>query len=169
MTADPMPSMDAFTLYLVRHGKAEPRSVDAKDEQRPLAPKGRRQAAWLAEHLAGMPEAKRPRLILTSGFLRARNTAEILRDAIHCDLRHEPLLENSGRNNEVLRLVAEHAERPPRSALVLVGHNPQLEDLLAQMVPDHPFVEIRTGMAAVVALRGGSARLVRTLRLDEDD
>lgn len=78
-------------IGVVRHGQstanvaAEAAALDALDlidvaereADVPLSDLGRRQAAALGARLRGMPAQERPDVVLTSPFLRARETAEI--------------------------------------------------------------------------------------------
>ncbi len=60
-----------MTLYLLRHAKAGSRSSwDGEDRLRPLSGTGRRQAARIAESLAGLPFAR----VLSSPYTRCTET-----------------------------------------------------------------------------------------------
>ena len=80
-------------LWLVRHGEsagnvarerayasgAERIEIEAAREvEVPLSALGERQAAALGRWIGGLPEAERPEVVLTSPYLRARRTAEIV-------------------------------------------------------------------------------------------
>ena len=61
-------------LYLLRHGEAEPRGPSVAEARRALTDKGRRDVRRVVEQAR---KAKiKPALILTSPFVRARQTAE---------------------------------------------------------------------------------------------
>jgi phosphohistidine phosphatase len=66
-------------LYLIRHGKSASGEVVMMDSERPLVVEGRKQVMRLAQRLQGL--AVRWRLIQTSPYVRARETATILREA----------------------------------------------------------------------------------------
>lgn len=82
-------------LWVVRHGESAGNvardAADAaglpvidlaiRDVDVPLSPLGGRQAAALGRWFAAMPDDERPTVLLTSPYLRARRTAEIVRDA----------------------------------------------------------------------------------------
>jgi broad specificity phosphatase PhoE len=82
-------------LWVVRHGESAGNvardAADAaglpvidlatRDVDVPLSSLGERQAAALGRWFAGMPDDERPTVLLTSPYVRARRTAEILRDA----------------------------------------------------------------------------------------
>lgn len=159
-------------VYLVRHGKAEPRSPEGTDAQRDLRRRGERQACWLGERLAGARGADRPALILSSPILRARRTAEIIHQAVGGELQSDPCLATDGDVDDILALLAELAASALEGAPVLVGHNPQLEELLGALVPglDGSEGEMRTGQAALVDIAaGGRGALVAKLRLDDGE
>lgn len=66
-------------LYFIRHGKAVSAEVVMADSERPLVAEGRKQVMRLAQRLHAL--SIRWRLIQTSPFVRARETAAILREA----------------------------------------------------------------------------------------
>nr|WP_211176185.1 phosphohistidine phosphatase SixA [Brasilonema sp. UFV-L1] len=63
-------------MYLIRHGIAEERRVDIKDEERSLTKEGRQKTEKVAERLKKL--GLHFDLIATSPLTRARQTAEIL-------------------------------------------------------------------------------------------
>ena len=83
-------------LWLVRHGESagnvardaahatgsEDIEIDARDVDVPLSRLGHSQAAALAHWFASMAVEDRPQVILTSPYLRARDTANAVRGAI---------------------------------------------------------------------------------------
>ena len=122
------------TLLLLRHAKAEPPDEGMSDRDRPLAPRGERDApsvgAWLCEQEL-MPDA-----ILSSDALRAKTTAELV--ASHCQFTGEvsffPELYMALPETyvEVLQRHAGEAEK-----VLVVGHNPTLDDLLFVLTGTH--------------------------------
>lgn len=162
-------------LYIVRHGKAERESASGQDRERALRPRGQRQALWLAEQWADAPPKERPGLVLSSGYVRAMETARIIVGVLACPLIHARELEVGHPASEAADLVRRRAaESAGRVPLALVGHNPQFEHLLAILarVPGGDAPALRTGEAAVLDLPESDsepARLLRMLRLDEGD
>jgi broad specificity phosphatase PhoE len=79
-------------LYLVRHGQSEGNvardaadeagaheiAIDIRDVDVPLSALGQRQADAAGRWFAALPRDERPELILSSPYLRARQTAEII-------------------------------------------------------------------------------------------
>lgn len=117
-------------LWLLRHGKSD-RDVVCADVDRPLKPRGRRAAqrlgAWLLAHRLI------PDLVITSPARRALNTAQLVCEALALNdrLMQDQRLYFCG-IREIKELLAECPGKTPR--ILLVGHNPDFEDLLAEMV-----------------------------------
>jgi broad specificity phosphatase PhoE len=79
-------------LWLVRHGESAGNvareaallagerkiELDVRDVDVPLSPLGEQQSIALGRWFAAMPEDAKPNIILTSPYVRARNTAEIV-------------------------------------------------------------------------------------------
>lgn len=114
------------SLVLLRHAKSD-RSGGERDVDRPLTRRGRRQAPeagrWLAAHRA-------PGLAVVSPARRARDTW----DLVAAELVQPPEVRVDDRvyaatARELLEVVRELPE--DAATVVLVGHNPGLEDLAA--------------------------------------
>ncbi len=119
------------TLVLLRHGKSD-WSGDHPDHDRPLAPRGRRQAAeagtWLAAH--GPPLD----LAVVSPAARARATWELAA----AELSDPPVVRVAEAaytfdGEDLLDLVR---GLDGHRAVALVGHNPALEELLTLLTHD---------------------------------
>jgi phosphohistidine phosphatase len=118
-------------LWLLRHGKAE-RYDSSEDFDRRLKKRGKRDANrmgdWLKEHLL-MPDA-----VISSPATRAIMTAKIVCDAVGIDRQHiqmEKRLYDEG----LVRVKSVLADCPATfNRVLLVGHNPELEDLLTYLV-----------------------------------
>jgi phosphohistidine phosphatase len=117
-------------LLLLRHAKASPDGKDRKDYQRELTGRGRANAAavgaWL--HTGGYA----PDLVLCSTALRTVETWKIVAAEIGGDLRVEfldPLyLAPAKRIAALIRAADDPA------TLLVVGHNPGMEDCAAALV-----------------------------------
>lgn len=117
-------------LIILRHAIAFPR--DAKrwpdDAQRPLTMEGAKRARRAAAGLKRI--ADRPSLVLTSPFVRARDTAAIFAhaarwpEAVQCDA-----LSPEGSPEDVLDTV--RRRRGKAECAAVVGHQPHLGRLLA--------------------------------------
>ena len=112
-------------LMLLRHAKAVPQGMLA-DENRPLAERGRSDTPKIAEFAAS--RGLLPDLALVSPALRTRETWELFAAALPAQPvdRTEPRL-YSAPTERILYLVREIGAEV--RALLLVGHNPGLEDL----------------------------------------
>lgn len=155
---------------IVRHGKAERNSESGQDEDRVLKPRGRRQAEFLSRQFSD-PE-NRPALILASRFERAITTAKTIQEAAGCPLRRSAELESGHACSAAVELIARHVSSTP---LMLVGHNPQLSELVWVLIHGLPAQEagLRTGEAVLLDLRPsnllGTAKELARLRLEDED
>jgi broad specificity phosphatase PhoE len=93
-------------IYVVRHAHAGDRTGwDGPDHLRPLSPKGWKQAAALADRLDGAE------LLLSSHYLRCRQTLEPLAERLGLPIQDEPRLVEGTPFREFLELVTTPA--PP--------------------------------------------------------
>src|SRR5215813_7750959 len=135
-------------LLLLRHAIAVPADTSGiADEDRPLTSKGRKRFKRAARGLAEIVPT--PDLLLVSPLLRARETAEIAEKAWGLKATPEPLLAG-GTPEALLAAVAGHSKL---NVVVLVGHEPDLSQLLAHLIGGNgerlPF---KKGGAALVEL-----------------
>jgi phosphohistidine phosphatase len=157
-------------LWIVRHGKAEQSSPTGRDEDRPLMTRGRRQAEWLGETIAG--KKRRPELILSSGLARAIATAELIQQRLGCDLEVLKALETGHTASEVVDLLQ---QRFYTNGLMIVGHNPTFGELVWILERGLPVQEaaMRTGEAVVFefeeAFGIGRGKLHKRLRMDDGE
>jgi phosphohistidine phosphatase len=117
-------------LYLLRHADAgDSGAWDRPDAERPLSPKGHRQAERMGRHLASL--GLEPDAIVTSPKVRAAQTAAAVGDALGRPVTEDPRLGAAfevGDLEAILRDVGE-----PRRA-ILVGHDPDFSEVLAALV-----------------------------------
>ena len=109
-------------LYIIRHGKSSWDNEGLDDIDRPLAERGIRNAAEMAQRL--LEEGMVPELILSSPASRALNTALIMLRTWGLEPRklqiHDPLYD--AYLEEIKQVVS---EAPPEiSQLAIYGHNP---------------------------------------------
>jgi phosphohistidine phosphatase SixA len=119
--------MSVRQIILLRHAHAEPPASGQADESRPLTEDGiratRAAAAWLSEHGA------EPDRLLCSPALRARETAEGVISAMGIAITPQVDVRiYEATPAELIQVLEEHAEA---DCLLLVGHNPGLETLVA--------------------------------------
>lgn len=138
-------------LYIVRHAIAEEAEESKADSQRQLTETGRKKMVRIARGLKQLE----PRLdqILTSPYLRAMQTAEILRKIYKLDLVQLAESANLAPLGSVDQLIAEIQEKySGAKRIALVGHEPSLMQLISVLT---------TGEArlAVNFKKGGVCRL----------
>ncbi|MDZ7804029.1 SixA phosphatase family protein [Thiohalophilus sp.] len=115
-------------LWLLRHARAEAGDNMMEDADRPLSHAGREQADRLGEWM--FDQGFRPGLIVSSPAVRARQTTELVCERLEFDFNHihyDPGLYLASRS-DLLRIIDDM--RVPHGPLMLVGHNPGLEELL---------------------------------------
>ena len=113
-------------LYLLRHAKSSWDDPTLADHDRPLAPRGRRAAKVIAEHLGRKGIA--PELVLCSPSRRTRQTLKRLAPGLgkNVDVQIEPELYAAPARDllQVLHEVPDEVE-----SVMLIGHNPGIQDL----------------------------------------
>jgi phosphohistidine phosphatase len=148
-------------LLLIRHASALPRGTPGvRDEDRPLTPRGEQRFTKAARGLASL--VSRPDGLLSSPLPRARRTAEIAAE-IWDGL---PLRTSTALLDDAIRPLANELHSFPADATVaLVGHEPDLSSLLAQLLGDcrpDAFGFKKGGAALVEAdtISAGQGRLI---------
>jgi phosphohistidine phosphatase len=163
-------------LYLLRHAKSSWDDPTLADHDRPLAPRGRRAAKVMAEHLQRKGIA--PELVLCSPARRTRQTLKRLAPGLgkDADVQIEPELYAAPARDllEVLHEVPDEVE-----SVMLIGHNPGIQDLalsLASAGSEVPRLRSKFPTAALATLEfdgswrelaPGSAALVSFLKPKE--
>jgi phosphohistidine phosphatase len=114
-------------LFVLRHAKSSWNNASLADFDRPLAARGQRAAEAVAEHVATIDPP--PALVLCSPARRAQDTIEPLRSRLPAGT--EVRLEDDLYGADAPELLALLRNVPDDVASVmLVGHNPGLEDLV---------------------------------------
>ena len=114
-------------LTVIRHAKAKKPSPHTPDMERPLGKRGRTDSAQTSRQLNA--RGIRPDLVLTSPAQRARQSAEIICNALDIDtgaIEVIPDLYSAG-PEDVLRIVCEVAGTA--ESVFVVGHNPTVTNL----------------------------------------
>ena len=117
-------------LYILRHAIAVERGTPGykKDSDRPLTKEGEAKMRQIAEAMLGM-ELKFD-LILSSPFIRARQTAQIVADELGEEVTFSESLTPGSNAVELIREIND--EKPQR--LLLVGHEPDLSQLISVLI-----------------------------------
>lgn len=114
-------------LILLRHAHAEQADAGQDDARRPLSPTGQQEArdagAWLRD------QGLRPDRVLCSPATRTRQTLEALGDIGSPELREDSRIYEAS-VGDLIALADAHRDA---NRLLLVGHNPGLEQLAALM------------------------------------
>jgi len=118
-------------LFLLRHAKASRDDAGIRDEDRPLAERGREDALRLGRFLR--EEVYVPDLVLCSPSARTRETLAILLPELHA----QPVVQYPSElylaaPGTILSIV--HGARDTAGALMVIGHNPGLEVCARELV-----------------------------------
>jgi phosphohistidine phosphatase len=131
-----------MNLYLLRHGIAvDPGSPDyPNDADRPLTPKGERKLQRIAEAMQALELSFD--FILSSPYLRARQTAEIVAEAFGTrkKLAFSDSLTPESSPKELVALL--NSLKPPPDDVLLSGHEPYLSRLISLLVSGDPGLSV---------------------------
>ncbi|MGA2240823.1 MAG: phosphohistidine phosphatase SixA [Verrucomicrobiota bacterium] len=154
-----------MNLYLLRHGIAvEPGTPGyEKDSERPLTSEGKSRLRQTAAAMKKMD--LRFDLILSSPFLRAKQTAEIIAESLK--LKKQPgfsdTLTPDGNPKALVRQLNEL--KPAPEDVLLVGHEPYLSRLLALLTTGETGMAIDLKKGGLGKLEAESLRLGRYAKL----
>jgi phosphohistidine phosphatase len=136
-----------MNLYLIRHAIAVEESEEGS--QRPLTDKGRKKMRNIAKGLRALDVEFD--LILSSPYVRAAETAEILADVFK--MKEEvQFSENLVPSGSPEALIAELNEKHTANSIALVGHEPFLSAMIGLLVADNPNVDISLKKGGVCSL-----------------
>jgi phosphohistidine phosphatase len=136
-----------MNLYLIRHAIAVDEFED--DSQRPLTDKGKKKMRQIAKGLRAL--GVEFDLILSSPYVRARETAEILEEVFK--MRKEvKFSENLIPLGDPNLLIAEMNEKYTVGSVALVGHEPFLTALIGLLIADNTNVDITLKKGGVCSL-----------------
>lgn len=113
-------------LLLLRHAEAMSAGPDSRDIERPLSLRGERQARAAGDWLAGQPA---PDAVLCSAARRAQMTCDALARSVQIPTPQLLPAIFRASPGELLTLIEAHA--PQARRILVIGHNPGLEQLLA--------------------------------------
>ncbi len=120
-------------LILARHAKSSWEDIGLSDHDRPLNPRGRRDAPRMADRLA--ERGPSPERIVSSSAVRARATAEVFLDRLGLsseDLVIEPAIYGADCADliEIIRSLDDRYD-----CIMLVGHNPTFVEVAGRLDP----------------------------------
>lgn len=121
------------TLLILRHAKSSWTNARLTDHERPLNPRGRRDAPRIGVLLRD--EDLVPDLIITSSAERARATAELV--ALNCDYEEDIVVTRDlyhGAPEDYLETIGELAG--DSEVVLVVGHNPGIAELVAYLTDE---------------------------------
>ena len=147
-------------VYFLRHGKAEDRAAwQGRDADRPLTAEGEEELRRAAKRLRALDLGLD--LIVTSPLARARRTAEIVADELGLGGR---LVEDDrlAPGFDLRRLEQVLAAHGPAGAVMVVGHEPDFSETIAELIGGGDVVMKKGGLARVdvTAPASGGGRLV---------
>ena len=121
------------TLFLLRHAKSSWDDPELGDAARPLAPRGRKAARRMADYIRA--HDVHPELVLCSSARRTRETLDALIPTLgpDVDVRIEGGLYAADDRELLSRLRRVGA---PIESVLVVGHNPGLQDLATMLAGD---------------------------------
>ncbi len=154
-----------MNLYVLRHGMAVERGTPGfkTDAERPLTPKGKRQLRQIAATMKNLDLGFD--LILSSPFLRARQTAEIVAPSPRLKkcLAFSDELAPDGDPKALIRQLSEL--NPVPDNVLLVGHEPYLSRLVALLISGQTTVTIALKKGGLCRLETDSLRYGRCAAL----
>lgn len=152
-------------IYLIRHSNAVNPGTPGyeEDSARPLTEKGREKMDMIASALQGL--GLKPDLIVSSPYVRARETAEIVAKVLKYkkDLAFCEALVPMGDADEV---IGEINEKYHVDELILVGHEPSMSTLIGTLTAGNPDLAITLKKGGVCCLSADDPRTGRTATLE---
>ena len=136
-----------MNLFILRHGIAVERGTPGyeRDADRPLTPKGERRLGQIADAMEAMGLTFD--VILSSSYVRARQTAEIVADALGLKKKLE-FSEALTPGGDARALIAALNKLDPRPEnVLLVGHEPYLSELISTLTSGdaHVVIDFKKG------------------------
>jgi phosphohistidine phosphatase len=154
-----------MNLYIIRHAIAVDRGTPEyeDDSQRPLTDKGKKKMRQIAKglHTLGVDFD----LILSSPYVRARETAEILADVFKTKT-DVAFSENLIPMGDPDLLIAEINEKYSVDSIALVGHEPHLTHLIGFLISESAGADINLKKGGVCSLSADDLHHARQATLE---
>jgi len=144
-------------VFFVRHAEAVDRDgFDGPDLARPLTPRGRRR--FRAAVAALSKRVALPTTIVSSGAVRARETADVLVSVTGAKKAAVDESLNPGADVSAIRnAIAKHGSG---GTVALVGHEPDFSEAIAALCgAPGPLIDLKKGAVACVRLTGRTGLL----------
>ena len=138
-------------LYIIRHAIAVDEGTPGyeDDSQRPLTDKGRKKMRQIAKGLRSL--GVEFDLILSSPYVRARETAEIVADVFKMK-KKLAFTDNLIPMGEPNLLIAELNEKDSIQSIALVGHEPHLSSLVGLLTAEGKGLDVTLKKGGVCLL-----------------
>lgn len=135
------------TLLVLRHAKSSWSDGSLPDHDRPLKGRGKRAAKKIGQAIR--ERGLVPDLVISSTAKRARGTAKrvVKASGYEGELALDPLLYDSGVSQQIAAVARRAAEQ---ERVMIVGHNPTLEDLVSTLTGQE--VRLTTANLAAIEL-----------------
>jgi phosphohistidine phosphatase len=147
-----------MNLYILRHGIAIDRGTPgySSDSERPLTPKGERRLWQVAEAMEALELSFD--LILSSPYVRARRTAEIVAEAFDArkKLEFSADLVPDGSTKKLIQFL--NALQPVPNDILLVGHEPYLSGLISLLASGQEILAVTMKKGGLCKLEAGSLK-----------
>ncbi|WKZ37683.1 MAG: phosphohistidine phosphatase SixA [Anaerolineales bacterium] len=150
-------------LYLIRHAIAEDEAPSGDDSQRALTEKGAKKMRQIAKALRTL--GAKFDLILSSPYVRAKETAEILADVFKIKKKLE-FSDHLAPMADPNPLIAEINEKYSVDSIALVGHEPYLSRLVSMLVAEGAAVDITFKKGGVCRLSTDDLHHTRSATLE---
>ncbi len=141
-----------MNIFVLRHGIAVEAGAAGfnKDSDRTLIPKGERKLCQVADAMGAMELSFD--VILTSPYVRARQTAEIIAEALEAKkkLENTEHLTPGGSVKKLIEYIG--SIKPTAENVLLVGHEPSLSELISLLISGD-------SQAGVLMKKGGLCKL----------
>ena len=154
-----------MNLYIIRHAIAVEEGTPEyeDDNQRPLTDKGKKKMRQIAKGLRALGVDFD--LILSSPYLRAKETAEILAEVSRTKA-DVAFSENLIPMGDPDLLISEINEKYSANSIALIGHEPHLSSLISLLVSDNASLDITLKKGGVCRLSADDLHHTRKATLE---
>jgi phosphohistidine phosphatase len=157
------PGRNDMNLYIIRHAIAADEGTYEQDSDRPLTDKGRKKMRQIAKGLRAL--GVEFDLILSSPYVRARETAEILSDVFKMK-KEIAFSETLTPMADPDAVISEINETYSVDNLALVGHEPHLSSLVGLLTSENAKLDVTIKKGGVVRLSTDDLRQSRRAALE---